>query len=319
MADVSQGSLSDIEAGRVLQPSTDLISKVAEGTSFPQGFFYLGSLPDFPDGHYRRLKRGTSKVSKQVRAQVRQVVELVQRSEDHLRLPPITLEPVHGHVDIDAIESVAADARSALGVGARDPIPNVMRAAERAGVVVVRLPNEMEDHDGFSVWPDYGLGGRPIIAVAGGGSGDRDRFTVSHELGHLLLHTARGHIDSATAEAEANRFAACLLLPGVAAEEAIRPPVTLRVLMGVKATFGTSIQMGAQRALDLNLITHDHFVSLRKQLSARRWTQNEPVDVSPERPLLVSKILDNLAGEGSTSERAARLYMPVFTFRALAG
>jgi Zn-dependent peptidase ImmA (M78 family)/DNA-binding transcriptional regulator YdaS (Cro superfamily) len=319
LAGVSQGTLSDLEAGRILSPAEDMVKRVASATQFPVAFFHLGPLPDLPEGSYRRLKRASSKVGKQVRAQVRQVVELVERSEEQrLRLPHVALQPVETLADIDEIEEVAQEVRRSLGVGSRDPIPNLTRAVERAGVVVVWLPTEMEDHDGYSVWPDFGLGGRPVIAVSRG-SGDRDRFTIAHELGHLVLHSRRDPRTPNAAEREAHRFAGALLLPKEAALEAIRPPVTLRVLMGVKATFGSSIAMNAQRALDLQLIDRDHFVSLRKQLSKRGWTRSEPVEVAPEKAVLIAKVLDLMGGEGSLVQRAERVSMPPLTFRSLAG
>lgn len=315
---VPLGTLGAIEASRIAHPSDEAVARIARATGFPMSFFYLGDLPDLPEGHYRQLTKGTVKFGKQVRAQVRQVVELVQRSESLLHLPPVRIEAVGEVPDAQAVEKIAASTRASLGVGSRDPIPNVMRAVERVGIVVIRLPNKLPHHDGFSAWPDYGLDGRPIIALTGGHPGDRDRFNTAHELGHLVLHTLRGNLERVRAEKEAHRFAGALLLPREAAIAAMHPPITLRVLMSVKATFGTSIAMNAQRALDLNLVGRDQFVSLRKQLSARRWLKTEPVEVAPEKPVLISKIVDVLAGDGSTMEKATRVAMPLFTFRALA-
>lgn len=71
-------------------------------------------------------------------------------------------------------------------------------------------------------------GARPIIGVNSRHSKARQRFTIAHELGHLILHEVDVHIDrdfrvmrrdgnSSTAsdplEIEANRFAAELLMP----------------------------------------------------------------------------------------------------------
>ena len=316
-AGLSQATVSEIEAGRVLNPAEDTVARIAQATQFPVGFFYRGPLPDLPEGHYRRLARGTMKVARQVRAQVRQVVEIVQASEANLKLPPVVLEPIRDVRDLAAIEAIADMVRANLGLSPDDPIPNLTRAVERAGILVVHLPGRMKDHDSYASWPDFSLGGRPVIALTGGHPGDRDRFNVGHELGHLLLHTLRPNTDPRQAEAEANRFAGALLLPRRSAAEALRQPITLRVLMGVKATYGISIGMAAQRARDLELISKAQFVSLRKQLSARGWTREEPVDVTPERPLLISKIITILAGDGSTLERATRLSLPVFSFRAL--
>jgi Zn-dependent peptidase ImmA (M78 family)/transcriptional regulator with XRE-family HTH domain len=318
VANISQSAISAFEAGRLLEPSAEAIEQISAATAFPVRFFFGGPLPDLPDGHYRRLASGTSKVDKQVRAQVRQIVELVQRAESKLRLPPVRLDPLgrRDQLTTETLEQVARDARRAIGVGHRDPIPNVIRAAERSGVIVVRLPNEMADHDGFSTWPDLGMDGRPVLAIVGAHSGDRDRFTVAHELGHLLLHSVRHVSEPKTAEAEANRLAGALLVPLEAAREVLVRPITLRRLMELKATFGISIAAGAQRARDLELITPEQFVSLRKQLSARRWLHSEPISVEPERPMLIAKILDSLAGHGTTAQRAERVGMPIFVFRS---
>jgi Zn-dependent peptidase ImmA (M78 family)/transcriptional regulator with XRE-family HTH domain len=316
-AGITQAAVSQIEAGQLAHPSDAVIEGIARATLHPVGFFHLGPLPDLPEGHYRRLKRGASRVDRQVRAHVRSVVDLIQRSEGQLRLPPVRLEPRRTVPDLESVEGIAAETRMALGLGAIDPIPNLTRAVERAGVVVVRLPHEMPDHDAFSAWPDFGMDGRPIIAITGGHPGDRDRANVAHELGHLVLHTLRTTLDPDLAEAEAWRFAGALLFPREAAEEMLVPPVTLRVLIGVKATFGISIAFGSQRARDLGIISQAQFVSLRKQLAVRRWTQSEPVEVPRESPLLITKVLNLLAGNGSITTRAERISMPLFTFRAL--
>lgn len=166
---------------------------------------------------------------------------------------------------------------------------------------------------------DYGLDGRPLIAVVGGKSGDRDRFAVAHELGHLLLHTARPVANTKVAEQEVGRFAGAFLLPMAPAKEAMRRPITLRTLMNVKARYGVSIAALARRAFDLGLISRDQYASLMKQLSARRWRQVEPINVEPERPVLMGKILEALAGSGSVAVRAERLGMQPFAFSALLG
>jgi Zn-dependent peptidase ImmA (M78 family)/transcriptional regulator with XRE-family HTH domain len=318
-SDLTQVGVHDIESGRST-PSDHSLAAISAATSFPVRFFKLGPLPDFPDGRFRKLKRGTRRVSRQVRAQVRQIFEVVQRGEKVLTLPPIALQAIRQTPGPDEIESIAGDVRSALKIGVDDPIPNLTRALERGGIVVVALPTDMADHDGFSVWPEYGLDeGRPIIAVARGNPGDRNRFTLAHETGHLVLHTARPDVDPDIAEAEANRFAGALLLPAGAARHALRSPVTLTVLRTVKDNWGCSIGMAAQRARDLGLISQDHFVSLRKQLSARGWTKSEPGAFEAEQPQLIAKVVTHLGGTGPMSERAERVPMGLFALRAATG
>ena len=317
LSGVPVGTLGPIENGRVLDPGDESIRQIAAVTGFPVSFFYGGPLPDLQEGYFRKLKRGSAKDEKRLRAHVRLVLEIVQQAERDLQLPPIRLVPIETDPMLDELEGIAEDVRALLGVGALDPIPNLTRAVERAGIVVARLPVVFPDHSAYSAWPDMGLGGRPIIAVSGGQPGDRERASIGHELGHLLLHTARVGVDHKLAEKEAFRFAGAVLFPREAAIEALRPPITLRVLMYAKARFGTSIAFNAQRARDLGLITQQHFVSLRKQLHARRWAKKEPVEVVPESPLLLPKILDRLGGPGSLKDRAERLHTPYFLFSAL--
>ena len=318
LAGMTQSKVSDIEGSRQ-EPAPEDVENIARATGFPPAFFYCGPLPDLPDGNFRRLKRGKARVTRQVRAQTRQIVELVQRSEDDVKMPPIRLAPVRTVGSLDDIEAAAAEFRDDAGVGQRDPIPNLTRATERAGVVVAGLPNEIPDHDGFSAWPDFGFAGRPIIVFARDYVGDRQRFTIAHELGHLLLHSPLRDDELALdeAEKEANRFAGALLLPKPAALEAMRPPLTLTTLAHVKATFGASIGACARRALDLGLIGEDRYVSLRKQLTSRGWHRQEPVEVPQEQPQVIRKVLELVGTGNSISARADSVRLPAFAYRAL--
>ena len=87
--------------------------------------------------------------------------------------------------------------------------------------------------------------------------------------------------------------------------------------MGIKANFGISIAAGARRAYDLKLISQAQFRSIQKQLSARQWRKVEPVEVPQEKPVLISKVINAMAGKGPTLQKANRLVMPIFIFRAL--
>ena len=320
LAGVSQRVISEIESMQAVSPSASSVAAIAEASGYPIEFFYLGPLPDLPEGHYRRLARGTVKIEKQVRAHTRHLVELVQLAEKKqiIKLPDVTLEPISDLVDVEKIESIVIDVRDSLGVGERDPIRNVIRAVERAGVIVVRLPGQMIDHDSFSAWPDRDLGGRPIIVLTGGHPGDRDRFNVGHELGHIIFHSVRRNTDPKQAEIEAHRFAGALLLPRKAAREVLQHPITLRVLMNAKAGYGISIAAAARRALDLSLISPIHYRSLRKQISARGWSKEEPVEVAQEQPTLISDVMRVMGGSDllTLSERAQCAYLPVFTYSA---
>lgn len=316
-AGVSQGLISHIEAGRVYEPSMDTIAALADGTGFPLSFFERGPLPDIQEGNFRKFARGTSKTAKQIRALARQMVEVVQRYEDSGgKLPPLAINPITHLGNMEEIEYHIQDVRHWLRVGEQDAIGNVMRAVECAGVVVLRLPIEMEDHDGFSVWPYFGVGdARPVIIVTGEHTGDRDRFTVAHELGHLVLHSARRGVNPGRAEDEANRFAGALLLPENTANTSLASPLLLDDLKGVKRNFGISMAAAAMRAFDLGLISPLERTAIFKQLSLYGWRTKEPVRVDPEQPALIQRII----GPGTVKERSDRTGLSPFLYRDLLG
>jgi Zn-dependent peptidase ImmA (M78 family)/transcriptional regulator with XRE-family HTH domain/DNA-directed RNA polymerase subunit RPC12/RpoP len=313
---VPPGTIGSIENGLISEPSDNTIFKISVATGFPVGFFYLGQLPDMPEGRFRHKKRVPAKDRMQIRAQVRQTVELVQRSEQCLRLPKVTLSPITPPLDMDQIERLAVETREKLGIGQRDPIPNFTRAVERAGVVVVRLPY-VPGCDSYSVWPDYGFHGRPIIAIVGDHPGDRDRANVGHELGHLLLHTEASNIEYDPAETEAWRFAGAILLPVAAAHDLMRRHLTMRVLMAIKANYGTSMSLTIRRAYDLGLISNDHYSSLNKQLSARGWRTHEPVPVHNEETLLIKKIISHMSDGDSLRDKNIHLNLQDQVLRKL--
>ncbi len=109
--------------------------------------------------------------------------------------------------------------------GVQGPAVDVTALAQSEGVIVVAEP-EANDFSGFL----YQSGNSaPIIGVNSKHPPNRRRFTIAHELGHLLLHSKSGvHLDQAVVqmrsekagagtdehEIEANRFAAELLMPG---------------------------------------------------------------------------------------------------------
>ncbi len=82
-------------------------------------------------------------------------------------------------------------------------------------ISVADIPNEKEIHGGsLRVNKD----GSFEIILSPFTSKNRDRFTVAHEIGHLVLHTNQSknqhyRYGSNQAEVEANKFAGALLMP----------------------------------------------------------------------------------------------------------
>lgn len=123
---------------------------------------------------------------------------------------------------LDPLITDAADELLARGNVIQPPVP-VHKLAELAGAEIRtgKMPPELS---GFLLRQ----GGRPVIGVNTGQVTQRQRFTIAHEIGHMLLHPEESYVDrgfsvyfrderSATAEdlaeMQANQFAADLLMP----------------------------------------------------------------------------------------------------------
>lgn len=205
--------------------------------------------------------------------------------------------------DEASIEEFAAEVRDVADLGPGDVVGNAVRAAERLGCVVLPIEDELGRHLGLSLR----VSGHPVIRASRPSSnpdktvpGDRQRFTVAHELGHLTLHQGTPPPDSAAEaarlEKQAHRFAAAFLAPGdalLADLEALGGRVTLTTLAQLKETWGVAIKMLVLRFRHLGIIDDDHARSLYKQISARRWNKVEPVAVGNESAVWLSKAIES--------------------------
>jgi Zn-dependent peptidase ImmA (M78 family) len=105
-----------------------------------------------------------------------------------------------------------------------------------------------------------------------------------------VLHTRRHYIPDP--EGEANRFAGAFLVPAERMREAMADhDFTLRDFAALKARWGVSIQALIMRSGHLGLIDARRKESLFKQISARGWRKQEPVQVHHEEPALFWKLM----------------------------
>jgi Zn-dependent peptidase ImmA (M78 family) len=150
------------------------------------------------------------------------------------------------------------------------PVP-IERIAESEGAMVVR--NHFPGHEsGFALRE----GGRWIIGVNTATSPRRQRFTVAHELGHLLLHEGRplitdysvyvsnrdntSSLGTDTEEIQANGFAAEILMPRemviTELEKELEDAASRDELIARLArTFKVSNEAMGYRLVNLNIIT----------------------------------------------------------------
>ncbi|MCE0487823.1 helix-turn-helix domain-containing protein [Ornithinimicrobium sediminis] len=245
--------------------------------------------------------------------------EIAIEAFDTLRLKPIPETLPHFDDDAndeDAIEDFAREVRHAAGLEDGSVVGNCIRRIERLGVMVLPMHDELGRHMGLS----QRVNATPVIRVsrphvADDGtispSGDRQRFTVAHELGHLTLHATTPPPATAEqarlVEQQAHRFAGAFLTPADALVDdldRLSGRVTLSTLAELKKTWGVAIKMLVVRLRQLGRIDDQHARSLYKQISARKWNKTEPVPVGHEYAIWLTKAMTH-AGHDSITAAAA--------------
>ena len=291
---IDQPRLSQIERG-LLAPTDLLISAISIHTGFPEAWFERPPVTALSAGSL--LFRARTSLRAVDRDQAVQCAQTVWEHADAMRarltMPGCTV-PGLGGVEPRA---AARHAREALGLPAHGPLPNLTHALEKAGVVVLGLPLPFEKHDAFSTWSGEGDRRYAVVAVLAEAPGDRRRFSVAHELGHLVLHDGLPPSMAKMVESEADTFASELLVPldDLADEMADRPSLNYFVML--KRRWGVSLQVLIRAARTLGVVDDDRYVSLFKQLSARGWRTDQPIHVPVEKPRAYRKMAELLYGD----------------------
>jgi Zn-dependent peptidase ImmA (M78 family) len=167
----------------------------------------------------------------------------------------------------------------------RGPIQNMISCVERAGVIVA-----MSDFAGASVsGVTFSVPGRPpIVMLNETHPGDRMRFTLAHELGHLVMH----RFPTPTMEDEANKFASEFLLPQNEIRDVFRGrKITLELLASLKPEFKASIQSLLMAADAAGFLTDNQKKYLWSQISKRGWRLREPIVIESEASKLLPAII----------------------------
>lgn len=222
-------------------------------------------------------------------------------------LPKMIASPEEAEVLADRV-------RSAWDLGS-NPISNLIDELEKRGIlVIVTSKDEANKFDGLQA----SVLGRPVIVVSDNWPGDRQRFTLARELGHLLLRERlpRG----ANAEEICKRFAAAFLLPACGARQCLgerRAQVEFSELHMLKHAYGVSMQACAHRARELNIVTDACFKKMWQWFNAHGYRKREPGDQCPkEKTLLFRRLVLRAYGEDMIGESKAGelLGIPIVEF-----
>jgi Zn-dependent peptidase ImmA (M78 family) len=200
--------------------------------------------------------------------------------------------------------------RDEWGLG-YDPIPKLAELLEERGVKVLSI--DLDDIDGLAAKVNRrGREAARVIVVRKNIWAERKRFTLAHELGHMVMAPAAG-VDE---EKAAHRFAGAFLMPADVLRTEVgahRSMIGLAELVALKLRFGVSIQAIAFRCKDLGIIGSKPFSDLFRVFTRNGWRHHpfaEPgcIDGAEEEPKRFERLCYRALSEGFIGDsRAAEL------------
>ncbi|MFA5446720.1 MAG: XRE family transcriptional regulator [Sphaerochaeta sp.] len=283
-------SLSMKELGSKVGVSANMIKKYEHGQSMPSStvllalsktlnvrseYFFRPVQLSMGQLNYRKrpsLRQGTIKA---IEAEIHDHLERWQLLDNLWPNPPFRCfneKPIVVKNGTD-VERLAEGIRDRWGLG-RSPIAHLTEVIEQQGIIVMTSDVPTNNTiDGMSMT----AGEWSIIGTCCSGDGARQRFTLAHELGHLLLESSSE--DDFPLEQACHRFAQALLFPKESVIRAIghkRHTLAISELYHLKHLWGISMQAICRRAFDLKIINEYAYRELCKTFSKRDWRRREP-------------------------------------------
>ncbi|MEL6695558.1 MAG: XRE family transcriptional regulator [Bacteroidota bacterium] len=311
---LSQGSLSRIEK-EGLPMADDVLREVAKYLNFPVDFFFQDQVKTpLSDFYYRKRKSLPKKVLNKLEAKLDVYRMAIDSLLDAVEIPMFDMPVIDLGFNIEP-EAIARKSRTFLKVP-KGPIINLIEILEKNGVIVQFIDPDTEKFDGITLLTDKG---QPVIFVNQKSTNDRKRFTIAHELGHLLMHVRVKYIDlERDEEKEADRFAAEFLMPELDCRNDLTY-ISFPKLGHLKKYWYVSMKAIIMRATTLKIIDSKQSRNLYIELSRRGYVKKEPFDVPLDNPRLVDEIIEahRQGLEYTDEELSAMLKLSIEDFRDL--
>lgn len=284
---MSQAEISKFETGMKL-PAELQVRTLALHLQFPFEFFFLSeSKRDFGSGciYYHR-KRESAREGK-----LRQLLALVNVRRIQIKQ---LLSAVRGkndydfeYLDLDEHKGNAGNVAQALRSLWKlppGPIQNVIQVIENAGGIILRSDFGTDKIDALSQWLP---GLPPVFLINDRIPTDRMRWTLVHELGHIVMH----RFPTDNMEKEADQFAAEFLMPATQIKPYLQG-ITLAKLASMKPYWRVAMSALLRRAADLGTITPRAKKYLWMQMGMHGYRKHEPVEIPAEEPTLLRELFE---------------------------
>ncbi|HMH22645.1 MAG TPA: XRE family transcriptional regulator [Puia sp.] len=288
LPNISQPNLSKIEKG--LQPlSEENLKSISVALRYPIDFFYREGLrTPFSNIYFRKRttvsQRSLDLIFSDVYIILLAIDDLI--SEVELReYAKYTFDFSDGWT----AESIASRLREIMDISS-GPIKNLVEVIEEEGIVLYFYDTAEEKFDGLTAYTNKGI---PVIFINKNMPNDRIRFTLCHELAHLVAHIPCDVEPWRDVEHEANDIASAILMPKTDCLRDLKL-LSYNKLTGLKAYWGVSKAAIIRRAKTLGAINEATYKYLMIELGRRGERKAEAGFVELDDPKTVIEVIDLL-------------------------
>lgn len=268
--------------------NTQTVAQLSDILGFPATFFYQkGELLPLSLS-YRKSDTVPAKVMTKIEANInvsRLNIEQLLHSLTTLEINLPVLDVMH----YGSAQACSKQLRKLWKLPA-GVIENLSEVLEKQNILLLNFDFETEEVDGRGT---TALGQYPVIITNKILLGDRQRFTLAYQLGHLVMHLKTSPAYDRDLSHEVKLFAAEFLMPEGDIKKDLSEELTLPKLGELKKKWKVSMQSLVYRANDLQLISDKQKNAILKKFNQQRIRRREPqeLDIIPEQYKLVRDLM----------------------------
>ena len=252
---ITKQAISKYEKGKMF-PASDILIAISKALGVKTGYFYRQSQVKLTGLEFRKKSKLSKRDEKRVKYQTLDFLDRFMEIESVMGQQTVFDNPLKDSAikNLDDVEDAAKRLREAWGLGTA-PVSNLMELLEDKGVRIleVDLP---EQFDGLSAWAEV----TPVISVNRNHDLVRKRFTIVHELAHLILNF--GECSHGDLEKLCHNFAGAFMVPKEKMIEELGPQrsrVTFLELKKLKGIYGISLMALMVRAKNIGIVNDNSY------------------------------------------------------------
>lgn len=275
---LSRQALHRYEKGEVI-PDSEKINMLSKALNVNADYFFRSTEIELGDISYRKFNKISAKEASMISEKTKEYLSRYLELEEIIGLPNKFKNPLENHISITEYKHVNEAAnilreKWELGKG---PLFNIVELLEDKQIKVLKLAMD-ESLDGLQTLVNENI---PVIVYNANKTNkpDRIRFTLLHELAHLLLNF--GEVTANKKETLCHEFSGAMLLPDDTLKKELgehRSKLSMQELGNIKKQYGISMQAIVMRAKACGIISNSYTSKFFSFMDQMHWRVDEPID-----------------------------------------